>query len=98
QKRSESIQGKIDDTDATLEKANKLIAEYDKKIEEIEKERAELLEAARIKAADESKVILEEARKEASEIKKRSLQSVTADKKRLTQESRLYIIELASYM
>ena len=97
-KRSEGIQGKIDSADATMTKANELIAEYDTKIKEIDKERIEILEAARLKAEDESKLILEAARQEAGEIKKRSSESVLADKKRLKEETRLYIVDLASLM
>ncbi|PWJ47176.1 ATP synthase F0 subunit B [Faecalicatena contorta] len=97
-KRTEGIQSKIEDTDATMVKAQELIAEYDIKIKDIDKERIKILEAARLKAADEGKLILEEAKKEASEIKKRSMDSVLADKKRLQEETRLYIIEMASFM
>jgi F-type H+-transporting ATPase subunit b len=97
-KRSERIQSKIDEADANMAKANELIAEYEEKLKNIENERAEILEAARLKVADESKNILEEARREAFEIKKRSMDSVAEDKERLKEETRLYIIELASLM
>lgn len=97
-KRTEGIRSKIEDTDATMVKAQELIAEYDIKIKDIDKERIKILEAARLKAVDEGKLILEEAKKEASEIKKRSMDSVLADKKRLQEETRLYIIEMASFM
>lgn len=97
-KRAEGIQSKIDDTDATMAKAKELIAEYDTKIKEIDKERIEILEAARLKANDEGKIILEEAKQEANEMKRRSLDSIAAEKERLQQETRLYIIELAALM
>lgn len=94
--RSERIQKKIDDADKTKANADKLIAEYDSKIKNIDKERIEILEAARLKAIDESKSILEEARKEADKIKKQALESIAQDKKRLKDETRLYMIELSS--
>jgi F-type H+-transporting ATPase subunit b len=94
-KRSERIRSEMDDAEATMLKANELIAEYERKLREIDRERMEIIEAARLKAADESKIILEEAKREADEIKKRSLDSVAQDKKRLKEELRLYIIELA---
>lgn len=97
-KRSEGIQRKFDDADTAMLKAKELITEYELKIKEIEKESAEVLETARLKAVDERKVILEGARQEADEIKKRSLDSILADKKRLQEETRLYIIEFASLM
>lgn len=97
-KRTEGIQNKIDETEVAMAKAKKLVAEYDIKIKDIDKERMEILEAARLKAADESKIILEQAKQEAYEIKKRSMDNVLADKKRLQEEARLYIIEIASLM
>lgn len=98
QNRKNRIQGRIDKADATQAKAEELIAEYDLKIKEINKERIEMLEVAREKANEEGEAIIEEAKKEARLIKERSLESVKADKKRLQEETRLYIIELASLM
>lgn len=95
-KRSEGIQQKMNEADATMVKAQELISQYELKIKEIEKERTEILEIARLKSIDEGKLILEDARREASEIKKRSSDSVLADKKRLKEETRFHIIELAS--
>lgn len=97
-KRAENIQNDIDASEVRMAKGNELIAEYDKKIEEIEQERIEILEAARLAAEDQGKVILEEARIEAQEVKKRSLESASKERDRFQEESRLYIIELASIM
>lgn len=96
--RSEKIQSKLDDSDATMARANELIAEYEIKIKDIDKERLQILEAARIQAEGERKNIIEEAKKEANETKKRSLDSIADDRKRLQEETRLHIIELASLM
>jgi len=98
QNRTEKIQNKIDDSDATMTKANRLIEEYESKKENIDKERLQVLEAARLEAVDEKQVILEEARKEAARLKKRSLDSIEADKKRFKIDTRLYIIELSTLM
>lgn len=98
QRRTDQIQSKIDDAEAMMAKANALIEEYEQKIKNIDQERLEILEAARLKAVDESKIILEEARKEASALKQRSLERIAEDKKRLQEETRLYIIELASLL
>ncbi|HRC81826.1 MAG TPA: ATP synthase F0 subunit B [Sedimentibacter sp.] len=98
QKRTEMIQKKIDDSEAAMQKAREFKAEYEAKLKDIDKERMEILEAARHKALEEGKKIIEEAKEEADAIKKRTLESVTAEKKRLEEESRLYVIELASLM
>lgn len=97
-KRSKRIQSGIEDADSTMAKANELIAQYDVKIKEIDKERIEILENAREKASEESKAILQGAREEAVEIKKRSQESITEEKRRLQDETRIHIIELASLM
>lgn len=96
QKRTERIQNQIDDTDAKLAEAKELAAEYDRKINDIEKERIKILEEARLMADEEKKIILEEARQEATEIKERSSERMLADQKRLQEETRIYIIELSS--
>ena len=43
-------------------------------------------------------LIIKEANKEAEEIKTRSIEGASLEKKKLQEESRLYIIELASLM
>lgn len=98
QKRQEKIQGKIEDANETMVKANELIHEYESKIKDIDKERIEILETARLKATEEGEIIIKEAQEEADKIKKQSLESIDAEKERLKRESRLYIIELASLM
>lgn len=96
QNRTNKIQGRIDESDAAMSKAGQLIEDYDAKIKDIENERVRILENARLKSIDEGKAILDQAKQEANEIRKRSLETVSADKKRLQEEARLYIIEIAS--
>lgn len=95
-KRTDKIQDKIEDADITMAKANELISEYNIKLKQIDKERLEVLETARLKAIDEGRIILEEAKKEADEIKKGSFEDISEERKRLREETRLYVIELAS--
>lgn len=97
-KRTESIKSRMDEAEKAMAKANELIAKYNEKLKNIDKESMEILEAARLEAVSESKKILDEARQEAYEIKRRSLESVEEYKKRLKEETRLYIIEIASLM
>lgn len=97
-KRSQGFQNKIDETEAAKAKAEELIAEYGTKIKNIDEERLEILDAAREKAAEESAAALEEARRESDELKKRTAENLSAERRRLKEEARLYIIELASLM
>ena len=97
-KRSETIKSRFDEAETSMAKANELIAEYEGKLKAIDQERAKILEEARLQAYEESKQIVAEARQEANEIKRRSLESVAEEKKRLKEEARLYIIEVASHV
>lgn len=96
QNRTNRIQSQLDDAEATMEKANQLIAQYNAKLKDIEKERAEILNAARWDASENSKVIIEEAKREAEAIIKRARERVAADQQRLKEETRRHIIELAA--
>lgn len=95
QNKTEKIQGKIDNAEATMAKARELIDEYNEKLSQIQVTSEEIIEEARQKAAAESRAIIESATQEAQEIRKRTLESIEEDKRRLKEESRLYIIELA---
>lgn len=96
QKRTDRIQKSRDEAEETMAKATALIAKYEKNIKEIEKERTEILESARVEANEQRKLILEEAGHEANKLKQQSISKVAADKERLREESRLHIIELSS--
>lgn len=98
QKRTNRIQKQMDDAEAAKARAEELIAEYKQKLSEIDREREEILEAARLRAAEERKAIIAEAKQEALEQKQRVSESIAAQKERLKEEARLYIIEAASLM
>lgn len=98
QKRTDRIQKQMDDAEAAKARAEELIAEYKQKLSEIDREREEILEAARLRAAEERKAIIAEAKQEALEQKQRVSESIAAQKERLKEEARLYIIEAASLM
>lgn len=97
-KRSDSIQSRFDEADALMAKANELIAVYERKLQEIDREREEILEKARHEAHEESSRILAGARQEAGEIIKRATESAAEEHKHLKEEARLYIIEAAAAM
>lgn len=97
-KRSETIQGGIEDAETTMARANELITSYEAKIEEIDQERVRILEETQLKAKKDHKIILDEARQEAEAIKKRAMESVAQDKLRFHEEMRLHVIDLSAYM
>ena len=94
--RSNNIQERIDDSQATKEKAESKIHEYDEKVKSIETERAEVLKAARDQAEQEGYQIKKEAEKEAELSKQRAKEGIESDRKRLKDESRIYIIDAAT--
>lgn len=98
QKRAERIKTSLDNADRAMARANELIVEYNMKLEQIDSERAEILEAARLKAAEQSREILEQAKREAEEIRRHAKESLEKDRKLLEEQTRLYVIELASVM
>ena len=97
-KRTEKIQSKIEGSDATMAKATQLIEEYESKVANIDKEYDKILEQARTDAAEERKVIIDEANKEAERIKERSKGVIETERERIRVETRPYIIELATMM
>ncbi len=96
QERSNRIQGQIDESEETMEEAESLIEEYDNKIESIEAERVFVLKEARNQAEKEGSEIKKEAEIEANRALERAKEGIEADKKRLQDESRTYIIEAAT--
>ncbi|HHU08259.1 MAG TPA: ATP synthase F0 subunit B [Clostridiaceae bacterium] len=96
--RSKTIQTKIDNSETMMARAQELIAEYESKLSNVDKEYEKVLEEARIKAAAEEKIIMEDARKEADRIKKDALESGSIERERVRLETRPYVIELATLM
>lgn len=96
QNRSEGIQNEISTAEATQQRADALIKEYEAKIAEIELERQEIVANAERQADVSARDILEEARKEADAIKQRELESVREEEKRMYEEVRLHVIDLSA--
>ncbi|MDD2427560.1 MAG: ATP synthase F0 subunit B [Eubacteriales bacterium] len=94
--RTKNIETKIDVADTTMAKAEKLIAEYESKIQNIDAEYEKVLEEGRLKAAAEEKIIIEEAREEAERIKAEALKSGSLERERIRAETRPLVIELAT--
>ncbi|NLF35450.1 MAG: ATP synthase F0 subunit B [Clostridiales bacterium] len=96
--RTERISGQIEDAQLKMSKAEALKAEYETKLSEITVERAQVLESARLDAAERSRQMLDEARIEASAITERAKESILAEKERLKRETWQHIVEVSSLM
>ncbi len=97
-KRSEKIGGQLEGARAKMAEADKVKAEYEKKLSEIESERALILEAAKAEAAEGAKHVIAQARSEASAIKQRAEESVRTERERLKKETKHHIVEVSALM
>lgn len=98
QKRKERIQGQIDSAEEQLKSANSLKAEYENKLKEIENEKNEILDSARLRASQREKQIIEEAKKEAENLKNRAMVDIQREQEKAKDEIKKQIIEVSSLM
>lgn len=94
--RSKGIQDDIDNANETMSRAKDLIAEYEAKIEDINSERIEIIEAARQEANEERKAILTEAEQEVHTMRQKAQALIAEDKLRLHEELRVHVVDLSS--
>lgn len=98
QKRTERIQSQLEQAKAEEEKALKLKAEYESKLQDIKKEADAILKEAREKALKQESSIIEQARQESETIRNRALADIEREKAKVTDEMKREIIEVASLM
>jgi len=97
-KRTNKIQGQLIQAEEELEKATELRRSYEQKMDEIEREREEILTEARKVAADSSRRMLAEAKKEADVIKERAAANVEMEWERAENDMRTAIIDVSAVM
>ena len=98
QKRADGIKSQLDRAQDDAEAAEKLKAFYDQRLEEIELERAGILEEAQRLAAEKAQRMLGDAEGEIAAKKERAAADIQARHERANEENRLQIIETASAM
>jgi len=97
-KRTERIQGQLSQAEADMAKAEELRLQYEQKIEDVQREREEILGEARKSAAENSRRIIAEAKKEADALKERASANVELEWERADAEMRNAIIEISAIM
>ena len=97
-RRAEGIQAQITDAEENMAKAYELIALYEKKLEEIAAERIKVMESAHELAAEKGRQMLYEAENEVAAMKARAAAEIQAERKRVDEEIKLHIVEVASVM
>jgi len=95
QKRAEGIQAQLTHAEESIAGAEELKALYEQKLEEIERERLAILEAAQDRAAEKSKQKLEAAEQEAAAAKERAETEIRREREEAKDAVRLQIIEVA---
>lgn len=97
-KRQEKIRDDLGDARQSREEAEGLKAEYEAKLQNVEKEAEEILSAARKKAlANEAKIIAE-AKEEAARIRERAVQEAELEKKKAADDVKKEMVSIASLM
>lgn len=96
--RKERIKGQIDDAKDQRIKAATLRTEYETKLASIEQEASDILRKARTKAKQNEQEIIDEARAEAEEIRKRSHIEIKLEQERVKDEMKKEMIQVATSM
>ncbi len=96
--RTEKIKKDIEDAKKDKEDAATMKAEYDEKLKAIDKEKEEILAAARKKALQRENEIVDEANAEANRIIKRANAEIELEKEKVSDEMRKEIVRVATAM
>jgi len=97
-KRTTKIQGQLIQAEEELEKATELRRKYEQKMEDVEREREEILGEARKVAADSSRRLIADAKKEADTIRERAAATVEMEWERAENDMRTAIIDVSAVM
>lgn len=96
--RAERIANDLKDAEDKNLSAAELKAKYEKKVRDIELERADIIEGARKEAKDRQAMIVEEARTEAAHIKERAQKDVEQEKLRFKGAVHAAIVDISADM
>ena len=98
QKRTDKIRDQLTQAETDMTKALEMRTQYDQKIEEINRERDEILTEARKLAVETSQRIISEAKAEAETLKDRAAANVQMEWERAEVKMRDAIIEVSAVM
>ena len=98
QRRSDKIKSEIEKAAEAMAKALEIKESYERKIRIIEHEREEILDAAQRVAAEKSKQMLDDAKKEADAVRERAETDIQKERERVIQSFRLHVIDVSALM
>jgi len=97
-KRRDKIAKQWEDAAVSEAEAQELKEQYQKKLDDIELERRELLAKAKAEATNQSKQLLENTKQEIDRIKEEAEKAIEAEKEEMTEQLRQQIIDIATLM
>lgn len=97
-KRKKGIAQNIDDAKAAKADANRIKADYEEKINQIDEQAAQILKEARAKALVREEQIIAEARKEAQSIKEKAENDIRLEQERVKDEMKTQMIDVSAMM
>jgi len=98
QKRSDRIKGQLEQAGNEMVRASELKAQYEQKMKDVEHEREGILDEARKLAAESSRQILADAKKEADAVRARAAANVEMEWDRAQTQMREAIIDVSAAM
>ena len=96
--RTISIREQMKRAEDEIAEANELKLEYEQRLTELERERSDVLESARLLAAERSEQLLAQTQLEADELRARALLDIAAEQARVRIEMKQAIIEVSTAM
>lgn len=98
QKRQDKIAQEIASAEDQMVHVDELKAEYEQKLQDIQKERSEILAQAEAAALKNKEEIIAQAKTEAAEIKEQQAQKAGEDSRRMREEMRIQVIDYSALM
>ena len=93
--RAAAVQDAIDAAEAVNKRADEKMANYSKRIANVEEEGREIIKASRQQADAQAQIIIEEARKQASDIIAKAEKTIELEKSQAMEEMRQEIASIA---
>lgn len=96
--RTEKVKERIEQSEKALQEANELRDKYEKLIEDIEEEREAILAEGRNASLERSEEIIADARKEAANIYRRSMEDLRMEQENSMDDMKKAIVEISTRM
>jgi F-type H+-transporting ATPase subunit b len=97
-KRTERIQGQLIQAEEEVARASELRQQYEQKIEDIDREREEILGEARKIAAETGRRLVADAKKEADALRERATANIEMEWERAENQMRTAIVDVSAIM